>query len=346
MNSESKPRHFAVLGAMVGIATLCKLQGLGLFAPALAALWLILPRRQLIQRIAALLTGFVLVAGGWFLFNTVNYGNPLAWSQIQQANASLLRIPPLNLNQIFATVPLWFTSYWGNLGIELHYDNWLNIAFVIALMLAVIGCVMAFARRLPMVANRAGFTLLLIWEAVILCMFVWWLRSYVGTENSRLIMPGIAPIALLVAMGWMTLLPKKLQPAVALAPVSMLVLAAVVPFATLRPAYFTPDAASQAQLIQRHNLPQSDAYPTFGGAAKLLHAKVEPQRVKAGDNVNVTLFWGSDQPINQSYRVVLEAIDINGEVIGRRQYIPVQWPLRHATLAARQILCRSVSIAN
>ncbi len=234
MNGESKPRHFAVLGAMVGIATLCKLQGLGLFAPALAALWLIQPRRQLIQRIAALLTGFVLVAGGWFLFNTVNYGNPLAWSQIQQANASLLRIPPLNLNQIFATVPLWFTSYWGNLGIELHYDNWLNIAFVIALILAVIGCVMAFARRLPMVANRAGFTLLMIWEAVILCMFVWWLRSYVGTENSRLIMPGIAPIALLVAMGWMTLLPKQLQPAVALAPASMLVLAAVVPFATLQ----------------------------------------------------------------------------------------------------------------
>jgi hypothetical protein len=44
--------------------------------------------------------------------------------------------------------------------------------------------------------------------------------------------------------------------------------------------------------------------------------------VQAGDELDVTLFWGSDQPINQSYRVVLEAIDINGEVIGRRQYIP------------------------
>lgn len=322
MAHESKMRDFFVLGALVGVATLCKLQGLGLFAPALAAVWLIQPRRQLIQRVAVLLIGFALVAGGWFIFNTVNYGNPLAWSQIQQANASLLRIPPLNVSQIVATVPLWFTSYWGNLGIELHYDNWLNIVFFIALVLAVIGCVVAFARRLPLVQNRAGFTLLMIWELVILGMFVWWLRSYVGTENSRLIMPGVAPVAVLVAIGWVTLLPRRWLPAIALAPAGMLTLALVVPFATLRPAYFTPDATSQAQLIQRHNLPQSDTYPTFGGTVKLLHATAEPQRVKAGEAVDVTLFWGSDQPINQSYRVVLEAIDINGEVIGRRQYIP------------------------
>jgi hypothetical protein len=322
MTRESKQRDFFVLGAWVGVATLCKLHGLGLFAPAFAAVWLIQPRRQLIQRAAFLLAGFFVIAGGWFIFNTLNYGNPLAWSQIQQANASLLRIPPLNVSQILATLPLWFTSYWGNLGIELHYDNWLNIVFFIALALAFIGCVIAFARRLPLVQNRAGFALLMLWEAVILGMFVWWLRSYVGTENSRLIMPGIAPVAVLVAMGWATLLPNRWLPAMALAPAGMLVLAAIVPFATLRPAYFTPDTTSQAQLTQRHALPQSDTYPTFGGTVKLLHATTAPKRVQAGDELDVTLFWGSDQPINQSYRVVLEAIDINGEVIGRRQYIP------------------------
>lgn len=322
MSRESRSRHFFVLGAMVGAATLTKLQGLGLFAPAIAAVWLIQPRRQLVQRIIALAAGFVLITGGWFAFNTLNYGNPLAWSQIQQANVALLRIPPLTPSQILATVPLWFTSYWGNLGIELHYDHWINIVFFVALGLAMIGCVIAFARRLPLVSNRAGFTLLLIWEAVILGMFVWWLRSYVGTENSRLIMPGVAPVAVLVAMGWVTLLPKRWSPALALAPAAMLALSIAVPFATLRPAYFTPETMSQTEIIQRYNLPRSENYPTFGGVVKLLDAKVSPQRVNAGDAVNVTLFWGSDQPINQSYRVVLEAIDIDGEVIGRRQFIP------------------------
>jgi hypothetical protein len=322
LNSESRPRHFFVLGAMVGAATLTKLQGLGLFAPALIAVWLIQPRRQILQRIAALVMGFALIAGGWFLFNTLNYGNPLAWSQVQQANASLLRIPPLSIGEIIATVPLWFTSYWGNLGIELHYDSWINIVFFIALALSIIGCIVAFARRLPLIENRAGFALLLIWEAVILGMFVWWLRSYVGTENSRLIMPGVAPVAVLVAMGWATLWPKRWLPALALAPAAMLALSIAVPFATLRPAYFTPETMSQTQLIERFNLPRATNYPTFGGRVKLLHAKAEPQRVNAGDAVNVTLFWGSEQPINQSLRVVLEAIDLNGEVIGRRQFIP------------------------
>lgn len=317
-----KGSDFLALGAMVGIATLCKLQGLGLFVPALAAIWLVHPRQQLVLRIVTLVIGFVLIAGGWFLFNSINYGNPLAWSQIQQANASLLRIPPLSINQIIDTLPLWFTSYWGNLGIELHYDGWLNVVFFAALALAVIGCVIAFLHRLPLVVNRAGFALLLIWEAVILGMFVWWLRSYVGTENSRLIMPGIATIALLVAMGWVTLLPKRWLPAIALVPASMLTLSIAVPFATFRPAYAMPDALSQTQLTQRFALPQSESYPTFGGTVKLLHATVAQKRVQAGDNVDITLFWGSDQPINQSYRVMLEALDINNEVIGRRQYIP------------------------
>jgi hypothetical protein len=321
-SDTSKPRHFFVLGAMVGIATLCKLQGLGLFAPALVAVWLIQPRRQLVMRVVALGLGFLAAAGGWFLFNTVNYGNPLAWSQIQQANAALLRIPPLHPGEIIATVPLWFTSYWGNLGIELHYDNWVNLIFFAALMLAVVGCIVAFARRLPLVGNRAGFALLLIWEAVILGMFVWWLRSYVGTENSRLIMPGVAPIAVLVAMGWATLLPKRWQPAMAFAPAGMLALSVVVPFFTLMPAYFTPAATTQAQLIQQRSLPPSARYPTFAGTVKLLHGEVAQQRARAGDSIDVTLFWGSDTPINQSYRVVLEALDINDEVIGRRQFIP------------------------
>lgn len=322
LNSESQPRHFFVLGAMIGAATLTKLHGLGLFAPALAAVWLIQPRRQLGQRITSLLAGFALVAGGWFLFNTINYGNPLAWSQVQQANASLMRVPPLTPSQIIATMPLWFTSYWGNLGIELHYDPWIDAIFFIALVFAVIGCVIAFARQLPLVQNRAGFALLLIWEAAIVGMFVWWLRSYVGTENSRLIMPGVAPVAVLVAMGWVTLWPKRWLPVLALAPAAMLTLSIATPFATLRPAYFIPQMMSQAQIIEQYGLPQAAQYPTFDGTVKLLHAKVEPNRVNAGDAVKVTLFWGGVQPINQSYRVVLEAIDIDGEVIGRQQFIP------------------------
>lgn len=315
-------RRFFVLGVLVAAATLCKLQGLGLLVPALAAVFLVAPRARVLGRVAALLIGCFAVAGWWFVFNLLNYGHPLAWAQVQAANAALLRIPPLSAGEVVATLPLWFTSYWGNLGIELHYDHWVNVVLFVALGWAVIGCGVAFARRLPMVGNRAGFALLMIWQVVLAAMFAWWLRSYVGTENSRLIMPGVAPVVALVAMGWWTLAPQRAWRAVSLAGAgSLLALAVAVPFVTLRPAYATPDFMSRGSIVATYRLP-SAGVATFDGAIELLHAEVGAKRVKPGEPLSVALYWGARQPINQSYRVVLEALDLEGEIIGRKMAIP------------------------
>lgn len=315
-------RQFFVLGALIAAATLCKLQGLGLLAPALAAAVLISPRASWPARTVVLLIGFFAVAGWWFIFNSLNYGHPLAWAQVQAANAALLRIPPLSAGEVLSTLPLWFTSYWGNLGIELHYDDWVNIVLFVALALAGIGCAIAFARKLPMVGNRTGFALLMIWQIVIMAMFAWWLRSYVGTENSRLIMPGVAPVVVLTAMGWLTLAPQRAWPATAMAGAgALLVLAVAAPFATIRPAYALPELMNREGLIAAHRLP-SAGVATFDGAIELLHAEVGAKRVKPGEGLDVTLYWGALQPVNQSYRVVLEALDLDGDVIGRKMAIP------------------------
>ncbi len=319
---QPSPRGFALLGALVGAATLCKLQGLGLFAPALAALALIRPLAAWPVRLAALLAGFALVAGGWLLFNTLNYGHPLAWEQVQAANAALLRSPPLTLGEVAATLPLWFTSYWGNLGIELHYDEWVNVVLFAALGLAVAGCALAFARRLPLVANRAGFALLLIWQVALSGMFAWWLRSYVGTENSRLIMPGVGVTAILVALGWLTLAPAPAQRGAAIGgAVALLGLALAAPFVTIRPAYAQPPTYSRDAIVAAYRLP-SAGVATFDGAIDLLHAEVSPARIHAGDALRVTLYWGAAQPVNQSYRVLIEALDLDGELIGRTYALP------------------------
>ncbi|MCL6510817.1 MAG: glycosyltransferase family 39 protein [Anaerolineae bacterium] len=313
---------FLVLGILVGAATMCKLQGLGLFVPALAAAGLIRPRKRLAARAAALLAGFFLVAGGWLSFNALNYGHLLAWEQVQTANAALLRIPPLSAGEVAATLPLWFTSYWGNLGIELHYDDWVNVALFAAAALAVVGCVKSVTKGLPMIGNRTGFALLVIWQVTIAAMFAWWLRSYVGTENSRLIMPGVAPIVVLVTMGWLALVPERGRHVVAIAGASALfALAVAAPFVTILPAYTTPPTMSREAIVAAYRLP-SAGVATFDGAIELLHAEVASRRVKPGDQLPVTLYWGALQPVNQSYRVVLEALDLEGETVGRKLFIP------------------------
>jgi len=315
-------RPFLVLGILVGAATMCKLQGLGLFVPALAAVGLIRPRQRLAARLAALLAGFLLVAGGWLGFNVLNYGHPLAWEQVQTANAALLRIPPLSAGEIAATLPLWFTSYWGNLGIELHYDDWVNFVLFGAAALAVVGCVRSVAKGAPMIGNRTGFVLLVIWQITIAAMFAWWLRSYVGTENSRLIMPGVAPIVVLVTMGWLALAPERGRRSVAIVGASgLFALAVAAPFATILPAYATPSTMGREAIVAAYRLP-SAGVATFDGVIELLHAEVASQRVRPGDQLGVTLYWGALQPVNQSYRVVLEALDLEGETVGRKLSIP------------------------
>ena len=313
---------FIALGALVGAATLCKLQGLGLFIPALAAAALVQPSARWATRGVALLAGFALVAGGWLLFNTLNYGHPLAWAHVQAANAALLRIPPLTIGEVAATLPLWFTSYWGNLGIELHYDEWVNAVLFALLGLAVAGCALAFVRRLPMIVNPIGFALLLLWQAALAAMFAWWLRSYVGTENSRLIMPGVVVTAALVTMGWLTLAPRPAQPAVvAVGSAALLALAIAAPPLTIRPAYAEPPAFSREAIVAAHRLP-SAGVAVFDGAIDLLHAEVSPRRVRAGEPLQVTLYWGAQRPVNQSYRVLLEAVDLDGAPIGRTYALP------------------------
>ena len=313
---------FLVLGVLIGVATMCKLQGLGLFAPALAAVGLIRPRQRLAARLAALLAGFLLIAGGWLGFNTLNYGHPLAWEQVQTANAALLRIPPLSAGEIVATLPLWFTSYWGNLGIELHYDDWVNIVLFGAAALAMVGCVKSVAEGAPMIGNRTGFALLVIWQITIAGMFAWWLRSYVGTENSRLIMPGVAPIVVLVAMGWLALASERRRRGVTVVGASgLFALAVAAPFATIMPAYARPPTMSREAIVAAYRLP-SAGVATFDGMIELLHAEVASRRVKPGDQLPVTLYWGALQPVNQSYRVVLEALDLEGETVGRKLSIP------------------------
>ncbi|MDW8396697.1 MAG: phospholipid carrier-dependent glycosyltransferase, partial [Anaerolineae bacterium] len=319
----SKLWQFFVLGAIVGVAVLFKLQGLFLSVPALLSVFVLPPRqgvRGWVSRSCMLLVGFLAASGWWLLHNWVNYGHPLAWEQVQQANKALQRKSLLSPLEVVQTLPLWFTSYWGNLGIELHYDGWVNGVLFALLGVAVVGCVVALARRAPVSLNGRGIALLVIWQVVLLLSFGWWLSRYVGTENSRLIMPGIAGVTALTALGWFTLLPK---PALGIALSGLIALAVAAPFVTIRPAYAVPELHSKTTLIETYNLPRGERYTTFDGVIELIHAEVGARRVRPGEALSVTLFWGALRPIpERSYAVVLEAVGIDERVLADEWYIP------------------------
>ena len=324
---EGVMSRFFILGALIGIGVLCKVGSLGLFAPAMCVAWMLArPQRALVRSLVALAAGFALTAGWWFAFNTLSYGDPLAWDRVRFANEALLRETPLRVAQVFAALPEIAVSYFGNIGIELRFPTWVSALFGLGLALSVIGCVIIVARA-PALRSRTFFRTalmpLVVWQLALLALFVPWLVRYAGTENGRLIMPGIALLAILVAAGWLALVPVAAQRVVAVgAPAALAALALATPFWVVQPAFARPATMDEAQLLRNNNLPDSAAEPTFGNAVKLLHAGLGTVRVKPGERVLVTLYWGATQPINQSYRVVLEALDTDNDVIGRKQFIP------------------------
>jgi hypothetical protein len=322
-------RGWLVLGALCGLAVLCKLSGVGLLAPVAVLVWMGTRQGEAMRGAWApigkamllFLVGFGLVAGWWLLFNTLNYGNPLAWEQVRAANAALLRIPPLTPTEIFAAFPRVLESYWGVVGIELDFPRWVHLLFFVGLGLAVLGWFrLARHRRFGNPQGSEGAPwLLLAWHIALLALFVVWLRGYVGTENGRLIMPSVAAVAIGVAAGWLGLVPQQFQkPAAFTSACALFALALATPFWVIRPAFAPPTYLTPQQMA----LLNTESQPVFGGDVKLLQAQIHQRSVKPGEVVRVSLTWGATQPINQSYRILIEATDLKGDVIGRTYAIP------------------------
>ncbi len=325
---------FLLLGIMVGIAVLSKVTGLALLVPA--GLLVVYKARQSPAAVRfrdALLSGLLiaaglaLAAGPWLIYNAVHYGSPLAWSQVQAANQTLLRQPPLNLPQLIGAMPEVLVSYWGVIGIELRYPPWVDWVFAVGLVAAVLGVVRlayrAWRRRATEAALRyplfAALSILLVWELALFISYAAWLRDYVGTENSRLILPGVALVVIAVAAGWLALLPAKARTVVAaLACAGMALLSAATPFALIQPAFAAPAYLTDAQ---RAALPGQSGV-SFGGKIRLQHAQIDSRSVQPGRAVAVSVYWGAQQPLRQSYHAILSARDAQGNLIGRLEAIP------------------------
>jgi hypothetical protein len=324
-NYGHKP--FFVLGVLIGVAGLCKLQAFGL---ALAAGWLWfrawLNRRASIADGVLVVVGMLAMCGWWLGFNTARYSDPLAWGQVQWANLALKRDTPLTLIEIVQTTPRLLRSFWGVLGIEKGYPIWLDAAFGVVLIGAVVGCVLLVTERLASKRRdwaESPVLLLIIWQLTLLGLFLNWMREYVGTENSRLLLPSLVLPALLIVLGWRRLMfatrfvrMQKWAGWVGIA--GMTAMAVYAPFGTFRTAFAEPAALSQAELA---NLPNGNV-AVFGGQIGLRHAQINQFAVNAGDRANIIIFWGATQPITHSYRVLIEAVGLNGELVGRKLFVP------------------------
>lgn len=325
---------FFILGALIGIAGLCKVSGLGLLAPAGIVILFASPPRgrgwgwAVLRNSLFLLMGLLLTHGWWFWRNFVTYGDPLASALVQAANAPLARPTPLGLGEMIALVPRLITSYWGALGINLELPAWMNVFYLFGAVMAGIGLGLFEFRPPPAPPARRGAAKLpahweglrvglrsllplAVWQIVVIASFIPWLRGVTDTENSRLLMPAIAFVAVCAGAGWARIFSGQTV-LTGLTAFAILV-AIAVPYTVIAPAFAYP-------------IPQPGAtqkpVAVFGGRIALRHAEVTTREVKPGDVARVVVDWELINQSNFSMRILAEAVDADGNVLGRVEAVP------------------------
>jgi len=324
----------AALGLSIGLSALSKFSGLAALMPGgVGLIWYAVKHRRngvfwrdTILGILACGAALTLVSGWYFLYNWQRYGDPLAWVQVQQANAFTYRVNPLTLSEMLAAIPMLFRSYWGifgdgiQAGVEYDLPMWIIAAFGAGGVL-----IAGIRRRIP---REVG--LLLIAAIATLIAFVSWMRMYAVTDNSRLLMPMTATISILLAIGLLEWFTDRLRtPVVYLFSVVALMWALFIPTVSLLPNYNPITYLTPQQVTE---LP-ADSHVVFENGIEVYSAVLKSNRIDTGQSADVSVYWRATRPITESYATVLEGFDDTNQSVGRlttegylgRQFVTPEW---------------------
>jgi hypothetical protein len=302
------------LGGACGIAMLAKLNGLAMLMPAGVALimrsrvhrlgWLA-SARLLLKMSSWTAAGFAVAAGWYLTVNTVSYGHPLAWDQLQRIGAFAARDMPMAFSQIVVNLPSMLPTVWGSFGFGIGFpalvDQFLNV-FV---GLVVIGLAIALMRR----QAPPGVALLGFASLGATLAFAVWMRSYAFTESARLLAPAASSSAILAALGALAWFPRRLgRPVAAAASAIALLFSSATPSMVIIPAYTIPQALDPARAAA---LPAAGRV-AFDNGIELVQARVIRNRVDQGEALQLILLWRATRQIDDGYVRLIEAIDASG----------------------------------
>jgi 4-amino-4-deoxy-L-arabinose transferase-like glycosyltransferase len=322
-------RLAAALGIVLGLAALVKLGGLLQIVFSLGALALVAwrDRAQRATALRALLIVAALaliVAGWWYARSWLLYGDPTGQAVWQAVGAR-------------GTPPEWWAEFrglrWSFLGLFGWFSiplsepiYWLADALTL-LALAGLAWRLATARRrgdprAPWLdSGRLQWALTAGWVLVVAAALVRWNLIAEGFQG-RLLFPALSALCILLVAGWRALLPPLGRQIALAAAAGLALLSATVPAAVLAPAYARPpavaalpDAATAVDVV-------------YAETIRLLGYQVADRR--AGDWLDVTLYWQAAAPVARDYQLALAVLGQQDVPIGKLDSYPGfgTYPLR------------------
>jgi hypothetical protein len=335
--------EWVVLGAIIGVAALSKLQGLGLIPlTGLVVLFLAWRRRNwrlLVE--AALLVGLpaAALAGWWYVRNILLYGD---WSGLGHLTAiNGRRTEPLTLENFWPEFRGLRYSFWGLFGwFNILLPEWFYRAADVLTIVAATGAVGAgiqmvrqaspareahvsaqgdahWGSRWGRLADDTPLRLLVLlatWAVLIFMLLVYWTLQATGSQG-RLIFPGIIAYGILLPLGvefWLQWAPQVVRRVVWAAILGVLVGMSVYALLWLLPAAYNAPApvAQMPSTAQAVGLRYAAETPV-----ELVGIEVGAGRFHPGERAPLTLYWRAEGKLDEDYQIFIQFLDETGREV-------------------------------
>ena len=330
-------RQLALLGLLIGAASLSKLSGIFIIAPAgLTLLFLAWQRRSFSILLRwSLISGVValLVAGWWFVRNWMLFGDPLA---LEAMFAILPRRPePPTVAELLARAEGVWRSIWAVFGwFNIVVPDWVYRGYSVLSLIGAGGFFAVYltkiyqwwrlghsrqnvlthrSKELSNSENRnkdlgvqlIQMTLLAIWVLIIFLSLLRW--AQMRYPQGRLLFPAISAASVILSFGLLYWLPTKLREYGALVLGGLLFVPALVaPWLWIAPSYAAPALATVESTIA---LAEVEEQPIFGERIQLLNYQLGQNRLFPGETLSLDLVWQATQPISADYSVFIHLVD-------------------------------------
>lgn len=316
--------EWVLLGVLLGLAALSKLQGLGLIGLAgLAVLYMAWQRRSWrLPLVAALPVGLplLLIAGWWYWRNVVLYGDVFGISYLLVNNGQ--RTEPITLASLPGELRGLRYSFWGLFG-------WFNIllpTWIYGVLdgLSLVGLAGLFGHALrhhPGTARSGRLVRWLagIWVVLALALLAYWIYRATGSQG-RLLFNALGAVILLLVWGlawWIDYLPRRLQPLFWLSPPLLLVGSSLFALTVSYPAAYAapqpiatlPATAQSVAVIYRGGVAEADELRVVG-------LEVPQERYRPGERVPVTLYLQAPRRVQDDYQLFIQLLDEQNQEVG------------------------------
>jgi 4-amino-4-deoxy-L-arabinose transferase-like glycosyltransferase len=330
------PSHveWALLGVLLGLASLAKTSALGML-PLAALAVVVIARRHRPWRyllVTGLLIGLpvALIGGWWYYRNWRLYHDPLGFSAFVAIIGA--RYPVPTLRQLLGEWKGFVMSYWGFFGgVNLAAPDGVYLILSAFGLLGLVGAPVhiwrTYRAQKPPWREWAQLALITLWPCILFASLIRWTMMTPASQG-RLLFPGLTALSLLMAMGLAGMVHGRYR---ALLPGAMaaimLVSAAALPFVTIRPAYALPPLLGEEEITGiSHRLDV-----TFEDKIRLLGYDLDVEEAIPGDEVALTLYWEGRgytaqalAPMREDYSVFVHLLGASDLIIGQRDVYPGQ----------------------